>query len=60
MDELLGDPELIKPKNEKKLPQSRISLPISGNGPGKTNIKSQPGTPLQAAGDCDFVLISPR
>lgn len=60
MDELLGDPELSKPENVKKLPQNKNSMAISGKGQGKTSVESQPGTPSKAAGDCNSVLTSPR
>jgi len=40
LEELLGDPELIKPEIEKKMPQSKQTVPEGDKGQGKTNVES--------------------
>lgn len=58
LDELLRDPELSRPKSERK-PQQK-AVPEGGKGQGKKDMESQPGRPARAAMEGDSVLTSPQ
>jgi len=60
LDELLGDPEMNKPKSEKEAPEFYKTVPKGEKGQGKKDVESQSGTPSEAASDADSVLTSPQ